>query len=396
MCYDTQQYNNWFRSEIKGNPAFKALSNPVFPKFHSLIYLPNKPQSIIHNGLKLFNMWRGNDKIIEDRKTSCQPFLDHTSYMIPDERECNIFLDWLAWNVQRPGEKILWAMLLQSKEGVGKSYFGDILSMILGPHNVSKPSNDEIHEIYTDWAKNCSVVIIEELMARGRLDLMNRLKPIITQSTIRIREMHTKHYDQPNVFNVLIFTNYEDALITKEDDRRYCVIYSQAEAKDANYYTELWDWTRANISAIYYLLKTRDLSAFNPQARAPHTSWKEQMNYASLNPLAQWMKEFIDTEYWPFQSDIVASAHIHAKCLPPSLQNVSIKAVGDALKITGCKQYPLNQGQVKDNTGKKIRLWSVRRHEVWQSAEAATWIAEYEKWSNSSEPGNPLWDSRPI
>jgi hypothetical protein len=393
---DKEQFNDQFRREIKGTPSTVVLTNAAFPLCDAPIYKPQQEPIIIEGRRKLFNNWRPNLNIIIDYKTKPQFYLDHHDYMYPDPVECGYIHDWLGWNFQHPGSKILYALVLQSKAGVGKSYTGATATMILGEHNVSFPSNDEIHEQYTHWAKNCSLVIIEELMARGRLDLMNRLKPIITQSTIRIREMNTPHYNQPNVFNVLVFTNYEDALIIDEFDRRYCIIYSNAEPKAIEYYTELWDRTRAEHGSIAGWYAKRDLSKFNSQARAPMTRWKEQLRYASMTPLQQWMKEYIETETWPFQSDIVATVHLHAKCQHRSIQNASLKQIGDALRATGCKPYPVNQGQIELNNGQRIRLWSVRRHEHWQSAATALWVAEYEKWSSSSEPGNPLWDSRPM
>ncbi len=395
---DKEQFNDRFRPEIKGTPSTVVLTNAAFQRFSAPIYLPQKETVVTHkDGRKLFNLWRPNLSIEADTKTKPTPFLDHAEYMIPEEIERGIFLDWMAWNVQKQGQKILWALLLQSSEGVGKSYFGDVLSMILGRENVSKPSNDEIHEIFTGWAKNCSLVIIEELMARGRMDLMNRLKPIVTQADIQIREMYSPPYTQPNVFNILIFTNYEDSLITGADDRRYCVIYSKAAVREAQYYRELWNWTRAHIGCVYHWLRERDLSKFDPQSRAPWTQWKDKLNYASLTDLQMWMKECIETEAWPFQSDIIGSFHLHQSCLPKWLRgNSSLKAIGDALKVMGCRQYHHNQGQVEFPGGARVRLWSVRRHEVWASAEAGTWAHEYERWGDSKEPGNPLWDSRPM
>jgi hypothetical protein len=392
---DKEQFNDQFRREIKGTPSTVVLSNPAFPLFVSPVYAPREKIEIVRDGRRLFNLWRPQVSIVPDLKVKPQPFLDHASYMIPDEREREIFLDFLAWNIQHPGKKILWSMLLQSGEGVGKSYFGDVLMMLLGKQNVSKPSNDEIHEIYTGWAKNCSLVIIEELMARGRMDLMNRLKPIVTQADIQIREMYAPPYSQPNVFNILIFTNYEDSLITGQDDRRYCIIYSKQKARDTAYYRKLWDWTRAHPGAILHWLMSRDLSKFDPQARAPHTSWKQQLIYASMPPLQQWMKECIETESWPFHSDIVGTLHMK-QCLPREFTSTSIKAIGDALRAIGCRQYEKNEGQIEFSTGARARVWSVRRHEVWNSAEAAVWIQEYEKWSISKEPGNPMWDARPL
>jgi hypothetical protein len=393
LALDKEQFNDQFAREINGSPANTVLRNAAFPLYDFPIYAPRQPVSFVKGVTRYFNLWRPQLTIKSEPKVKPKPFLEHVAYMIPNVDEQRAFLDWLAWNIQRPGEKILWAMLLQSAPGVGKSYFGDIMRVLLGERNVSSPSNDDIHETFTGWAKNCSLVIIEELMARGRLELMNRLKPMITQPLITVREMYRPPYSQPNCFNLLMFTNHENAVTPGRDDRRYCIIYSKAPQRPVKYYEALWGWTRAHYGSILSLLMERDLKQFNPLSNAPHTSWKEELIRTST-PLLQWMNEKIELAEWPFQSDVVSVMHL-SECLPRSIRgNYYINQIGDALKELKCK--PLERGAIKLETGGQVKLWTVRRHEIWNGADSSTLRTEYEKWSMSHEPGNPLLDAKPL
>jgi hypothetical protein len=387
---DKEQFADRYCHETKGNPAQNALRNPAFPKCDLPIYLPRADQIFEREGHRYFNLWRAN--VLEPRKGSVKPFLDHCAYMLPDETERNTMLDWLAWNVQHAGEKIMWALLLQGTQGTGKSYFGWLMRLLLGKRNVSMPTNDLIHEIYTTWQKSCQLVIVEELMARGRMELVNKLKPIITQDTTIVREMHRPAYEQPNVFNLLLFTNHEDAIIIDSSDRRYCVLFSPAEPREPEYYAKLWEWTEVNAGVILRWMNERNLSKFQAKAHAPMTAGKRQLILSSMSNLQAWMVDAIETNSWPFMSDLVSTTHL-MDCLPNHLRNVSIQAVGRALKQIGARmigQYPLANGST-------VRILAVRRFDTWAGASKEVVVSEYEKWSMSAQPGgNPLAESKPM
>lgn len=387
---DKEQYADRFCHETKGNPALKALSNPAFPKVDLPIYMPAREQLYSEAGRRYFNLWRGTG--LEEAKGGVKPFDDHCAYILPDAKERSMLLDFLAWCVQRPGEKIHWAIMLQGEEGTGKSYFGTLMRILLGPANVSSPTNDNVHEVYTAWQKSAQLIVIEELMARGRLDLMNKLKPMITQPITIVREMMKPAYEQPNVFNFLMFTNHEDAILLDKGDRRYCVLFSPAKPQAPTYYRALFSWTVAHAGAILRVLRERDLSEFEAKGHAPMTAGKRAVILGSAAPLQQWMLDCLESDLWPFQGDLVSATHL-LECLPGALRGSSLQAIGKALKAIGAQ--PL--GQFPLENGAKVRILSTRRHEVWASAGREAVRVEYEKWGATGQPGgNPLLEARPV
>ena len=394
---DKEQFRDKFCHEVKGDPALRALSNPAFPKCDLPIYLPGKPMSIKQDGLSYFNFWRPNTKL-KPMIGDPQVFIDHCNYMVPNIDECNIMLDWLAYNLQYPGQKVHWALLLQGRQGTGKSFIGELMRRLLGEHNVSTPTNEAVHEIYTAWQKSAQLIIIEELMARGRMELMNKLKPMITDSKTSVREMHKPVYEQPNVFNILMFTNHEDAIIIDETDRRYCVIFSPARPRPVEYYEHLWQWTEANAGVVWQHLLERDLSKFKARGHAPSTSAKRQLIEESLPPLHAWAKDCIESEAWPFAGDLVGASHL-MDVLPHYLRGgATLQRVSKALLAVGCQ--PCIQ-RVRMTSGAQVRVMSVRRHEVWASTTSDVLCQEYEKWLAGSQPGgyvdgNPLKAGAPL
>lgn len=389
---DKEQFSDKLAHHYKGRKAADvALMHPGFPKVDRPIYQPNQPQVIqAPNDQKLFNFWKPSPVKREDG--SIKKFEDHANYIIPDEIERNIYLDWMAYNIQNPGSKIHWATLLQGIPGTGKSYFGYAMRKVLGEHNVSNPSNEELHEKYTGWQKSCQLVIIEELMARGRLELMNKLKPMITQDIAVVREMYKPSYPQPNCFNLQLFTNYEDAIIIDEHDRRYFVYFSPAKPRSHKYYQELWAWTDSHAGRILSYLQDRDLKEFIAKGHAPMTDSKRKIVGDSLPPLEQWIKEGIEDQAWPFHGDLISTRHL-MRCIPRNVKFVNLTILGKALRKFGAQELK----RVKLSNNESVTLLSVRKHEIYESASGSYLINEYERWSADREPGgNPLKDAEPI
>ncbi len=131
--------------------------------------------------------------------------LEHLEYLIPDESERNHILNFLAFLVQQPGEKIHHALLIQGEQGTGKSFLAAAMERLLGSSNVATVDTSELKGDFTGWMKGAQLIVVEEMMAMGRLELMNKLKPLITQPHLRINEKYVPQYRMPNRANFLLF-----------------------------------------------------------------------------------------------------------------------------------------------------------------------------------------------
>lgn len=327
-----------------------------FPKVFGLTFDPNKPLLIKNkDGWKMLNEWR--DPNIEPIEGNVDRFIEHIKYLFPDKKEQNILLDWFAFNIQNPGEKIMWALIIIGSQGIGKSFFAHVLKSLVGDHNISCPTNEQINDKYTEWQKRCQIVIIEELMAKDRVDLINKLKPIITQPTTKIRQMYMTPYDYPNRFNIIAFTNHDNALVISKDDRRYCILKSDAKPESKDYYNRLWQWINQerNVQALLYYFLKRDISHFDPFDRAPLTRAKEQMIKISRSALDAWVQDNIEDKAWPFNREMVSIRHLKAdNVCPKRLQRYSDYKWAEALKKAGAIQY---KASITLSDGSKTRPW---------------------------------------
>jgi hypothetical protein len=324
-------------------------------KVPGVTYWPEREIWVEEFGVRKLNYWRPSG--VTPAPGAVDPFLDHIRYMFPNEAEAKILLQYLAHQVQHPGEKVHWAALLQGDQGNGKSYFATVMRTVLGPHNVRMVSNEELHETYTGWKRNTQLVVVEEMMAKGRLELMNKLKADITESWCTIREMYRPPYEQPNRFNFLMFTNHSDALILDKTDRRYCVLKSNAKphpSGNTGYYAPLFEWTRRNGPALLDYLKKVDLSDFAAKAHAPMTEGKRAMIGNSMLALDRELFDSVEAMEPPFDIDLVRVSDLPEVLRKRNL-NVNSKQIDEAFGRLGY----LNLGQPSTGEGRS-RIWAVR------------------------------------
>jgi hypothetical protein len=213
-------------------------------------------------------------------------FVEHVRYLL-DEREAGLLMDWLAWRAQNPGRRPNFGVILRGAQGTGKSFIGLAMRAVLGEHNVAMVDNEEVHGDYTSWIEAKQMVVVEELKAKdvhGARDLANKLKPLITQPTTRIREKYIAHYEVENLAAFLCFTNHEDALNLEDGDRRWMVLFSEAEPRDQAYYRSLFRRLAdpRSVGGMLDELLSRDVSAFDGEGRAPDTEAKETMREAGM------------------------------------------------------------------------------------------------------------------
>lgn len=414
--WDKEQFDMIHAPLFNGTPSKHVLKNPNFRRVQSATYWPNEPIWVTEDGQSKLNYWRPSG--LTARRGDVTPFLRHVQYLFPDGLEGKILIDYLAYQVQYPGEKVHWAVLIEGAQGNGKSFFGELMSQVLGPRNVRRLPNEVLHETFTGWQRNTQLIVIEEMMARQRLELMNKLKPMITEPWCQIREMYRPPYDQPNRFNFLFFTNHRDSLIIDRYDRRYCILKTESPAHpDGNaYYGPLFYWMRNNADVmLWYLGSEVKLDGFKAKAHAPMTAGKRDLISQSMMPLDAFIHERVEMGEHPFDCDLVDPC-----TLIDFLGKYNLKGnprdVGSAFQRLGY----LNLGQVRGKPGEsyqdtRVRLWAVRNVDTYKDLDAGQlrriWLSQTNGIRNEASPDteelvakkmkdrapvNPLKDREPM
>lgn len=267
------------------------------------MFWPGADMIFEHNGKMMLNGYHINgvepcDAIDDDGQAVVDMFVEHVRFNVADKREQHILIDWLAYVVQNPGKRVNWALLLQGAQGSGKSYFVKMLQLVLGDH-VRNLDPTAIAGRFTSWAHGALVIGVEEIRISGtnRYEVLDRMKPFITNDTVQIEEKGRDHRTVPNFTSYLMLTNHKDAIPLTSGDRRYCVIFSRIQSEEQlyrekggekgaeDYFEKLFSETERRADALArFLLDWRISAEFNPRGRAPDTKARQMMMSVATSP----------------------------------------------------------------------------------------------------------------
>lgn len=243
----------------------------------------------------------------------------HFELYISDQRERELFISWIAHNVQHPGSKIRWTPYVQGVPGDGKSFFGELMAHAMGGQNVRSLNGSTLESNFTDWAVGYAVTVIEEMKQHGhnRHDTMNKLKPFITNTEVEIHPKGFKSYVSPNNTNYLVLSNYLDGAPIEDEDRRYMFISSSLGHKavlkltEEGYYAQLFNAVEVNAGAIrQWFLTYIAHPEFVANGRAPHTDTKTTVVEMSKSELEIFTEDLFEHGAVGVGPTVVSSAHL--------------------------------------------------------------------------------------
>ncbi len=244
-------------TEPKSPPSALALNLYSIPTVSGTRYAPGQDILFFEDGVKRANTYpeyqipETPEELTPKDKRAINIVKRHIVHLLEDEHEQRLMLNWLAWIVQNPGKLLKWAMVFQGVEGDGKSFFGFLLRAVMGTTNVKMMNASIIESNFTGWAVGQCVVVIEEprLHGQNKYDVINRIKPLITNAVIEVHPKGKDPYNVVNTSNYFLPTNFRDALPINDNDRRYCVLFSRWQSRQAlikfnlenpDYYSDLY------------------------------------------------------------------------------------------------------------------------------------------------------------
>lgn len=89
-------------------------------RIDKITYYPAQEEFIDEGSITYYNLW--NNPGIKPCKGNVDVLLEHIEYLFPDKEQRDVFLDFLAHNIQFPGTRILWMLIVYGEEeGTGKA-----------------------------------------------------------------------------------------------------------------------------------------------------------------------------------------------------------------------------------------------------------------------------------
>lgn len=290
----------------------------------------------------------------------------HLERFLESTRERQLLLSWVAHNVQCPGVKIRWAPYIHGAPGDGKSFWLELLGIAMGGQNVRSLNGSTLESNFTDWAVGYAICGIEEMKQHGhnRHEVMNRLKPMITNTVIEVHPKGRPSYVAPNVSNYIIFSNYLDGAPVDEGDRRYMFLSSRLQLSDIEamtrdgYFARLFEAVKANPGAVRkWLLGVSLHSEFDPNGRAPDTDIKHTVVQMSKSDFDLAVEDLLDAGAPGVSRLALSSGHFTAALRAAGVEAPSSRALHSLLTRLGYRSA--FSGQPRKWNGKSCRVWKL-------------------------------------
>ena len=219
-------------------PSDAALNRFKIRKVHAKVYWPGEPQYFSVNGADYINTYSEHlipevpSELTATDRENIEIMVGHFKHLIPDERERAIVMSWFAYRVQSVSHPN-WAVVIQGPEADGKTWLAEMMASVMGGTNVKIIDPDLLRHPFTDWAEGSMLTVVEEIRLHGaaRYEILDKLKPFITNDTIAIHPKGKKAYQVHNTAAYLAFTNYRDAMPLDGGDTRYFLIASPRQTK---------------------------------------------------------------------------------------------------------------------------------------------------------------------
>jgi hypothetical protein len=305
-------------------PSEYALNKLLVPTFQDYAYnpaLPNDKMFVVH-GTKLLNTYNPTYPSPDwtRAKEAGELLQKHLSNLIAEPEYRRMLLDFMAYQVQAPGRKVRYAVLIQSVEGAGKTFLAEVMKAVLGAEHVKMIDGASIKSGWNEWSFGSQLVVLEEVKVSGtsKYEIMNSLKPLITNDDISINERFRNTRQVANISNYMIFSNHHDALALTPGDRRYFVIKSPLQSKAQvlalgdDYFPPLYAMLRDHPGAMRAYLLDWEISAdFRPDGHAPRTKYVTDMVNDSASDLTTTVRRLLlEGDFPMIQYDIVSTSAI--------------------------------------------------------------------------------------
>ena len=302
----------------KAFEAFTENTCHIFPRAVSTCFRPDLPGGHITEDRRVNIYVPPNVEMVEG---DVSRFTDFLAKILPNQNDRDILIHYIAAVIQYPGKKFQWAPVLQGTEGNGKTLVSSCVSYAVGEMYCHSPRASQLGEKYNSYIEGKMFITVEEVHMGGRREMLDELKPLITNSKIEIRAMREDKVMIDNVANWFFCTNFKDAVIKSKNDRRYAIFYTaqqsaedlERDGMDGTYFPKLYDWLRSGggYSHVAYWLKNYPLrDDLNPALRAhraPLTTSTAHAVTSSMGPIEQEIHEAMLSGVQGFRGEWLSS-----------------------------------------------------------------------------------------
>jgi hypothetical protein len=272
------------------------LNHPDRKSVTGLKYTPtadNGSRIVEHNGDKYLNpfhmpVFPEPDGGMEAWEKLIAPFTEHMEYLFPVASDREWFLDWMAWNIQRPEKRCKVAPLhIAIHHGTGRGWIVKVMEGLLGDWNCSRVKMKELVENnYGEFLYRtllCSIEEVREGASKG-FEVNDAIRDVLIEDRLNVNLKYGWKGMADIYTNFFMMSNHPDALILTNKDRRINVFKCDEDVKPEEVYEKIYKWQEGysdkepsvGMCALHHILKARDLKDFNDKSSI-HNEARDEM-----------------------------------------------------------------------------------------------------------------------
>jgi hypothetical protein len=355
--------------------AHFALNVAQIKSYWNLMYKPDADREFVFDGHLCYNNFSDRlmppmpEKYSKGDRHAISVFENHCRNILPNKRKRAILISFLSYIV-KTHDRPNWTIILQGVDGDGKSYFGELMGAVLGgPRNVRKLDPQQLEAQHTGWAVGQMFCFIEEMKVPGhsRFDVMNKIKPFITNPSINVHPKNIEAYTALNTTAYFCTTNFGDAIPLGDNDRRWCVIMSKwqtgeairkFEADNPNYFEILFSTLNSHSGTLRKYLYEYELHKdFHPKGRAPITDDRERMISASKSDVEVALEDALEDDTYPqIGPELIVASALVGHVVDSTGETLKTRQIGQLLSSRGYVKLPFRV-RLETGDGSKDYIW---------------------------------------
>lgn len=383
------------------------VASPDRINVEGVLMRPDQPFPLFSEGGRAVkNTYR---KPLHEGSGGIETFMVFLTGFLPDERERNWLLDWMAHKLSRPeipGPCVFFVADTEDdvREGVfgtGRGLFFSIEHRLYGVDYCRAQSfgvvdGSSSQSTFNDWMHGAVLVTIDEAQASPtahrhgeRRSVYEVLKEIVDPAPklYAVRGKWAHSFQAISSASIQIATNHADAMAIPVNDRRFSVLRNGLPiTRDMARALAAWRERPGNIAALAQFLAARDLSGFD-MFQALETSGKADMAELSRTAMEDFMHDIMED-------------HSHGKAFTrEQLRNFIANNSGFRNEFSSghfeaawrkmCSKVKGENGnpiQIR-TAGTRRKVYCFNRHKVHiRNLPAATVLREVRKWGGIDTP----------
>ena len=263
-------------------PEFIIQYQKYVPYYLNMVCEPNNTNS------EYFNTWEGYKALLvpEVNMDLVNPILDLilTVWCSNNVEYYNYFLTWLYYLIARPEIKTEKCIFGYSHEqGTGKSTLWDFLvTYVLGKELVLQTSGIEsVTQKHNQHLSGKKLVIVNEASCTKDVYMAcwDKMKSLITDSTIHIEPKGQKSYQVANLLNFVVLSNHQESIrLESAKERRYwCLEVSEIHCQDIKYFEKLRKTCFNNNAGNHFYTYIMNFKLITCIIKCPETELKTEL-----------------------------------------------------------------------------------------------------------------------